>query len=59
MERAKTRRKPYSPPEMRKVNLAVDEAVLRACKTPSNEPARRTGNRVRVCGIAACRDIGS
>jgi len=58
MEKTKSGRKSYRPPEIRKVALVVEEAVLQACKTPS-EQARRTGPITRVCGSGPCRLVGS
>lgn len=55
MKRNENERKPYKSPEVRKVTLVVEEAVLQACKTARSD---RTG--FFRCGFALCRrTIGS
>jgi hypothetical protein len=55
MEGIKMERKPYKSPEIRKVTLVIEEAVLLACKTDYNVPGSG-----RTCGHPKCqRTVGS
>jgi len=59
METKEKNRKTYKKPQVNKVKLETEEAVLQACKTFSGD----TGGKVlsaKFCGNAACKtEIGS
>jgi hypothetical protein len=47
---SKQRRKPYCTPEMRRVKLVPEEAVLGGCKTAAGDGIGTTGS----CALASC-----
>lgn len=47
-------KKPYQKPQLRRIKLAIEEAVLTGCKILTADVGR-TG---RLCSSAACRATG-
>jgi len=59
METKEKNRKTYKKPQVNKVKLETEEAVLQACKTFSGDTAGKVG-AAKFCGNAACKTaIGS
>lgn len=54
MDIRKNESKHYNKPQINKINLAMGEAVLTACKTSLSDT---TGNANRGCNIGACKKI--
>ncbi len=59
METKEKNRKNYKKPQVHKVKLEIDEAVLLGCKTFSGDTAGKA-TAAKFCGNSACKtDIGS
>jgi len=59
VETKEKNRKIYKKPQVNKVNLETEEAVLQACKTFSGDTAGKVGAG-KWCGNAACKtEMGS
>jgi len=59
METKEKNRKTYKKPQVNKVKLETEEAVLQACKTFSGDTAGKA-TAGKFCGNAACKQtIGS
>lgn len=54
MDIRKNESKHYNKPQINKINLAMGEAVLTACKT---SPGDTTGSASRGCDTGACKKI--
>ncbi len=55
METKEKARKTYKKPQINQVKLAIEEAVLQACKASYGDTAgKSTGNK--FCGNKACKD---
>lgn len=53
---SRPRRRPYEPPEVRRISLVPAEMAATGCKTP--QTAGRFGRRC-VFGISRCSSVGS